>query len=133
MDDGAQAEVQGLTWLAMAFTPLRTEARARKPEAHKRRTTAALGDTKGTHECPRSAQWPQTAPQHAYRGADKSVNGPRWAGRGQGGTLCPQTACAAHADGVGAHPGGCRGPQARLVDGRGGQKTAGTRTPAPRE
>ena len=32
--EGAQAEVQDLTRLAMAFTPLRTAARTRKPERH---------------------------------------------------------------------------------------------------
>ena len=90
MDDVAQAEVQGLTRLAMAFTPLKTEARARKAEAHKRRTktwicethepphagharphtrgsgTAALGGIRGNHECPRIAQWQQTTPQYTY-------------------------------------------------------------------
>ena len=135
VDDGAQAKFQGLTRLAMAFTPLRTEARARKTEAHKRHTktwicethdtppawharphtggssTAALGDIRGTHECPRSAQWPQTAPQHAYWGADESVDGPRWAGGGdRAAHPRPQTACAAHAD-EWPTPGGAEGPR----------------------
>ena len=39
--------------------------------------TVALGDIRGTHECPRSAQWLGAAPQHAYWGANESVNGPR--------------------------------------------------------
>ena len=45
VDDGAQAEVQGPTRLAVAFTPMRTEARARKPEAHKRRTKTWICET----------------------------------------------------------------------------------------
>ena len=38
VDEGAQTDVQGLTRLAMAFTPLRTATRTRKLGAHKRRT-----------------------------------------------------------------------------------------------
>ena len=51
VDDGAQAEVQGLTRLVMAFTPLRTEARARKAEAHKRRTKTWICETHGHPPC----------------------------------------------------------------------------------
>ena len=47
VDEGAQAEVKCLTRLAMAFTPLRTTARTRKGEAHKRRTRTWICETHG--------------------------------------------------------------------------------------
>ena len=56
---------------------------------------------------------------------------------GQGGVRAkhprPQTACAAHADEWGPTPGGAEGPRRGRSRPAGGQKTAGTRTPPPRE
>ena len=49
--DGAQVEVQGLTRLAMAFTPLRIAARTRKPETHKRRTKTRICEPHGHPPC----------------------------------------------------------------------------------
>ena len=157
MDDGAQAEVQGLTRLAMAFTPLRAEARARKPEAHKRRTKTWICETHGhprcracatthrgvRHCCSRGHQGhprvPTECPVAASRTPARVLGGRRISQRtpmgrgGQSGTpLPPNGVCCARRR-VGAHPGGCRGPQARQIKASGGIKDGGdTNPPSPR-
>ena len=72
----------------------------------------------------------QAAPQHAYWGADESVNRPRWAGGGgwSGTPPPPNGVCCARRR-VGAHPGGCRGPQAKQVEATGGTKDSGDTNP----
>ena len=159
VDDGAQAAaVQGLTRLAMAFTPLRTEARARRAKAHKRRTKTWICEThrhppvqgmrdhtpggqalllSGTSGAPTSAHGVPSGrkphPSTRTGGPTSQSTDPDGQGGGRAAHPRPQTACAAHADEWGPTPGGVEGPRRGRSRPVGGQKTAGTRTPPPRE